>query len=74
MPSTLPVKMLFFLRARERRRDRIAFAVKTLLNAFLVVRRPLEMPGLFLALYFMTRPLSLAARSMMPLLTRSAGR
>jgi len=74
MPSTLPVKMLFFLRARERRRDRIAFAVKTLLNAFLVVRRPVEMPRSLMPLYFMTRPLSLAAKHGIPILARHAGR
>jgi hypothetical protein len=73
-PATLRQKMMFFLRARERRKDRVMFVVKTLLNVFLVARKPIDMPRLFLPLYFIMRPFSLASNYGTPILAKYAGR
>jgi|WetSurMetagenome_2_1015567.scaffolds.fasta_scaffold17574_2 hypothetical protein len=73
-PEPLTKKLLLFYMARERRQDRVHFAVRTLINAFLVAWKPVVMPRSLLPLYFVTRPFCVAAKNMMPLLTRHAGR
>jgi hypothetical protein len=42
-PALLYKKMLFFIRTRERRQDRVLFAVKTLMNGFAVAVKPINL-------------------------------
>jgi hypothetical protein len=61
-PALLHEKMLFFIRARERRRDRILFAARTLMNGFAIAVKPINLTRPLMPLYSLTRLSYLASK------------
>jgi len=73
-PDVDPNRYLFYLKAKDRRRDQLLFAGRLLATLAAGEWNPSALPDLFTPLYYLFRPLHMAGRHGEPILRALARR